>query len=333
MKLHVLVNPRNPTGLMNRIDPFAVHGYKYIKHLLSYYKIIHYGIEGAKVDCEHVDVPKINGLDTIEFNQVAGEEIQKRKSPGDLIISFFGVDNKLACDMNSDCRVVEPSIGYRANGVFAPYRVFTSYANMHYFYGAREMLMNPSWFDGVIGNPFTVSEFDYCDEKDDYYLYLGRVTEEKGVNLAIQATEKLGKKLIIAGPANDLKHLGYASVPSHVELVGYVDAEQRNKLLKKAKALLGLTYYLEPFGNMVIEANLCGTPVITTDWGAFPEIVLNGQTGYRIRDFKQLLNAIERSDDINPIECRNWGLNFSDEAIHEKHHQYLQKVIRNNFYD
>ena len=332
MKIHVLVNPRNPTGLMNRIDAFAVHGYKYIKYLSHHFDMVHYGIPGAQVDCEHIDIPT-QSTEIEQFNKFAGEEIHKRANDGDIIVCFFGTDNKLACDMNPKCKVVEPSIGYRANGVFAPYRVFTSYANMHYFYGDRGMLMDPSWFDDVIGNPFTISEFEYCDKKDDYFLYLGRVIEEKGIHLAIQATEKLKQKLIIAGPAKDLKHLGYDSIPSHVQLVGYVDANQRNQLLKKAKALLGLTYYLEPFGNMIIEANLCGTPVITTDWGAFPEIVLNNQTGYRVRDFKQLLDAMERINHINSIDCRNWGLNFSDEAIHEKHYQYLLKVIKNNFYE
>ena len=333
MKLHVLANPRNPTGLMNRIDPFAVHAYKYIKHLSPYFEIVHYGLKGSQVDCEHVDVPAIEGIDIKKFNTVAGKEIEKRKSSGDLIICFFGIDNKIACDMNPECKVVEPSIGYRANGIFAPYRVFTSYANMHMFYGERGMLMNPSWFDTVIGNPFTINEFEYCEEKDDYFLFLGRVVEEKGIHLAIQATEKTGKKLVIAGPANDLKHLNYDKIPKHVELVGYADPEKRKQLLKKAKGLLGLTYYVEPFGNMVIESNLCGTPVITTDWGAFPEIVLEGETGYRIRDFKSLCQAIDNVDNISPFECREWGSNFSDEIIHAKHYQYLQKVIQNNFYD
>ena len=333
MQLHVLVNPRNPTGLKNRIDPFAVHAYKYIKHLSPHFKIYHYGVEGAEVDCEHINVPPIteNG-DTMQFNHVAGKEIQKRKNSNDIIISFFGIDNKFACEMNADCDVVEPSIGYRASGVFAPYRVFTSYANMHFFYGERGMLMNPSWFDAVIGNPFTVSEFDYSDQKEDYFVYLGRVQEEKGIHLAIQATEKMGKKLVIAGPASDLRHLGYDSVPNHVELIGYVDAEKRKRILKNAKALLGLTYYIEPFGNMIIEANLSGTPVITTDWGAFPEIVLEGQTGYRVRDFKSLLTAIESIDKIIPFECREWGLNFSDEEIHDKHKNYLNRVRVNDFY-
>lgn len=331
MKIHVLVNPRNPTGLMNRTDPFAVHAYKYIKHLSQHYEMIHYGVPGAQIECEHVDIDTAP-IEIRLFNERAGAQIRNRASDNDLIVSFYGVDNKLACDMNSNCKVVEPSIGYRANGVFAPYRVFTSYANMHYFYGERGMLMNPSWFDAVIGNPFTIDEFEYSDTKQDYFLYFGRVCDEKGVHLAIQATEKLGKKLIVAGPGS-LKAMGYAKIPDHVEVFGVANAEQRKELMKNAKALLGLTYYVEPFGNMIIEANLSGTPVITTDWGAFPEIVHEGVTGYRVRDFKNLLTAMESIDTINPENCRKWGLNFSDEEIHDKHHKYLQRVIKNQFYE
>jgi glycosyltransferase involved in cell wall biosynthesis len=158
------------------------------------------------------------------------------------------------------------------------------------------------------------------------------VCEEKGVHLAIQATEKLGKKLIVAGPGS-LKSLGYDSTPDHVEVFGVADAEQRKQLMKNAKALFGLTYYVEPFGNMIIEANLSGTPVITTDWGAFPEIVLDGETGYRVRDFKSLLTAIETIDKIDSFNCREWGLNFSDEEIHYKHKQFLDKIIKNKFYE
>jgi len=331
MKIHVLANPRNPTGLMNRVDPFAVHAYKYIKYLSQHFHMIHYGIPGAQVDCEHVDIPT-SPKDIVGFNQLAGEEIQKRAEPDDIIVCFFGVDNKLACDMNPKCKVVEPSIGYRANGVFAPYRVFTSYANMHYFYGERGMLMSPSWFDAVIGNPFTLSEFEYNQNKEDYFLYFGRVCEEKGIHLAIQATEKIGKKLIIAGPGS-LQSIGYSRVPDHVEMFGVANAEQRKQLMKNAKCLLGLTHYVEPFGNMIIEANLSGTPVITTDWGAFPEIVIEGETGFRIRDFKSLVDAMSKVHLLDTLKCHSHGLQFSDENIHELHRIYLQKVIKNQFYE
>jgi glycosyltransferase involved in cell wall biosynthesis len=331
MKIHVLVNPRTPTGLMNRVDPFAVHGFKYIKYLSQHFEMVHYGIPGAQVDCEHVDIPT-TPTEIKRFNELAGEEIRKRASDGDIIACFFGVDNQLACEMNPNCKAVEPSIGYRANGIFAPYRVFTSYANMHMFYGERGMLMNPSWFDDVIGNPFTVNEFEYCEEKEDYFLYFGRVVEEKGVHLAIQATERLGKKLIIAGPGS-LQSLGYSKTPDHVEMFGVANAEQRKELMRKAKCLIGLTHYVEPFGNMVIEANLSGTPSITTDWGGFTETVLEGKTGYRVRDFKSLLTAMDSIDKIDSCDCRAWGLNFSDEIVHMKHKQYLNKVIKNQFYE
>lgn len=331
MKIHVLVNPRTPTGLMNRVDPFAVHGFKYIKHLSQHFEMVHYGIPGAQVDCEHVDIPT-TPTEIKRFNELAGEEIRKRASDGDIIACFFGVDNQLACEMNPNCKAVEPSIGYRANGIFAPYRVFTSYANMHMFYGERGMLMNPSWFDDVIPNPFTVNEFEYCEQKEDYFLYFGRVVEEKGVHLAIQATERLGKKLIIAGPGS-LQSLGYSKTPDHVEMFGVANAEQRKELMRKAKCLIGLTHYVEPFGNMVIEANLSGTPSITTDWGGFTETVLEGKTGYRVRDFKSLLTAMDSIDKIDSCDCRAWGLNFSDEIVHMKHKQYLNKVIKNQFYE
>lgn len=332
MKIHVLPNPRNPTGLMNRIDPFAVHAYKYIKHLSKHFKMIHYGLPGSEVDCEHVDIAT-DPNDIEGFNRLAGEEIRKRKSPKDIIVCFYGIDNKLACDMNPDCVHVEPSIGYRANGVFAPYRVFTSYAQMHMFYGERGMLMSPSWFDEVIPNPFTLSEFEYSSTRDDYYLYFGRVCDEKGVHLAIQATERMRKRLIIAGPGS-LQSIGYASVPKHVEMFGYADADQRKQLMKKAKALFGLTYYVEPFGNMIIEANLSGAPVITTDWGAFPEIVIQGKTGYRCRSFNDILNAMENIENhkLSWFDARFIAQQFSDEIVHEKHRLYLNRVIENNFY-
>lgn len=332
MKLHVLVNPRNPTGLRNRVDPFAVHGYKYIKELSKHYEMYHYGVEGAEVDCEHIDVPPIQPGDLVtEFNEAAGAEIKKRASPGDIIACFFGAENRMACNMNPECKVIEPSIGYRTSGVFAPYRVFTSSAHMHMFYGERNMLMEPSWFDAVIPNPFTISEFEYNDKKDDYFLYFGRVCKEKGVDLAIQVTEKLGKKLVVAGPG-DLTWMGYNKIPDHVEVVGVADAEQRKKLMKNAKALFGLTYYIEPFGNMVIEANLSGTPVITTDWGGFTDTVIPGVTGYRVRDFNSLVNAVKNIDNLNPIDCRNHGLKYSDEEVHEQHRQYLEKIRVSNFY-
>jgi glycosyltransferase involved in cell wall biosynthesis len=320
--IHVLGNPSVPTGTKHRTEAFSFHTYKYIKYLHKEFHMIHYGIPGAEVDCEHIDVSSM-----VE----AGKHIKQNSKKDDIIACFFGHENSPACKMNPHCKWIEPSIGYRVEAVFAPYRAFTSYALMNRFYGYNNVNEFPSWFDIVIPNPFTISEFEFSAEKDDYCLCFGRVVREKGIDLAIQITEHLNQKLIIAGPGT-LQEMGYTDIPDHVEVIGTVGPDERKELLKKAKCVFGLTYYSEPFGNMIIEANLSGTPVITTDWGSFPEIVKEGYNGYRIRTFAELKHALLNIQNIRPIDCYRWGLRFSDENVHQQHAEYLRRITIGDFY-
>ena len=91
--------------------------------------------------------------------------------------------------------------------------------------------------------------------------------------------------MIIAG-TGDLKDIGYNTIPSHVSCVGYCGVEQRRILMRDARAILGPSLYVEPFGNMVVEGYFSGTPAITSDWGGFVDTVIPGITGYRCRDFE-----------------------------------------------
>jgi glycosyltransferase involved in cell wall biosynthesis len=335
--LHILSSPYSPAHPLNRIDAFSIAVVKYIKYMSELgWNCIHYGVAGCQVDCETViclDTIHQDNQENIKiYNANAGQEIAKRKHPGDIILCFYGDENKPAAEFNSDLRIVEPSIGYSANAVFAPHRVFVSYAQMHYYYGLKGMLMNPSWNDAVIYNPITPGEFSYTENKDDYILYFGRIVEEKGLHIAIQATETTGKKLVVAGPGN-LSYLGYPSVPAHVEVVGVCDVEQRKKLMSKARAIIGPTYYLEPFGNMIAEGYMSGTPAITTDWGGFTETVVHGKTGFRCREFQDFVTAINNIDSIQSKDCLEWALNnYEDRVVHIKHDQYLRKIQANNFY-
>jgi glycosyltransferase involved in cell wall biosynthesis len=331
--LHILSNPNSPVHIDNRIDAFSIAVVKFIDNMtLLGWGCVHYGIVGCKVNCETVIcLPTLNNNIDL-YNTNAGEEIAKRKQPGDLIMCFHGWENQKAAEANSDLPIVEPSIGYDVTAVFAPYRAFVSYAQMHMFYADRKMSLTPSWYDEVIPNAFSVDEFEFNEKKGDYFLCFGRVTKLKGIDIAIQATEKTGTKLIIAGPGT-LEELGYSSIPSHVTCVGLCNADQRKALMRDARAILGPTYYVEPFGNMIVEGYLSGTPAITTDWGGFTETVVNSITGYRCREFREFVEAIENMDKINPHTCRQWAIeNYSEQVVHKQFDAYFKKILAADFY-
>lgn len=330
MKLHILSNPHLPTSDEHRENFMAYDCYKFIKHMRGKFKMIHYGIPGAKVDCEHIDLPS---GDVSSWNKEAHEQIAKYKQPGDVILCFYGNENQPATIGHNDCKVIEPHIGYRTSAVFAPYRVFKSYGLMHYFYGERNMLMSPSWYDAVIPNGYTIDEFEFKQEKQDYMVFLGRVQDDKGVNIAIQTAEKAKKKLIIAGNPKSLHHLGYSYTPKHVEMVGFVSPEQRKELLANAMCLIAPTHYIEPFGNIVVEAHLSGTPTITSDWGGFVDTNIHGVTGYRCRLAEDFVRAVKKVGQLNNEFIRDYAVDrYSDEVVYEQMRKYILRVVRGDWY-
>lgn len=254
------------------------------------------------------------------------DEIMKRKGSKDFILSFWGVSNKQITDNFKDCIIVEPGIGYPTAAVFAPHKVFVSYAWMHFYYGSMK-INNGLWYDAVIPNYFDPNEFLYSDTKSDYILYLGRIIKSKGLDICIQLAQELGVNLIIAGQG-DIKSLGYVE-SENIKIVGHADVEKRKHLMSNAKCLLLPSYYFEPFGNVVIEAMLSGTPVITADWGAFPEINLHGITGYRCRTFEQFVWAVKNIDKIKPIDCRNWAMqNYNMDRVIMMYDEYFDMLYK-----
>lgn len=263
------------------------------------------------------------------FYKNAIEEVGKRKHKNDFILPFWGTGVRPICDAHPDLITVEPGIGY-AEGHWADWKIFESYAIYHAYCGMSSVgTCKQNNYEIVIPNYFDLDEFEFNDKKEDYFLFLGRVYDGKGVHIAIQVTEYLGYKLKIAGQVDDLGQYANKNFPPHVEFVGYADVEKRRELMKNAKGSFLASQYLEPFGGVQIENLLCGTPTITSDWGAFTENNIDGVTGYRCRTFDDYLQATIKiyNGEIDYKTCREHGEKFSLESIAPRYEKFFQDVL------
>jgi len=306
-------------------------------------EVIFYGGEGSTVECdEFVQVVSAGAYKSSsrrrpdamfqwntgdatyqEFNAGAAEGINARKQDGDILLCSWGTAHQGIANATGLKLVVEMGIGYPA--VFAPFKVFESYAWMHHVY-ALNKIGQGVFFDAVIPNYFDPKDFRYEAKKEDYILYLGRVIPNKGVRVVIETAEALGMPLKVAGQLG--VGADYVDLNSPVvEYVGEVGVEARRELLAKAKVMMAPTFYIEPFGGVVIEAYLSGTPVVTTDFGVFPETVLHGKTGFRCKTAEQFRWAVRNIDQISPVDCYNWAIwNYSMERVAKMYEEYFRQV-------
>lgn len=255
------------------------------------------------------------------FNQTVIDEIKNRINQKDFICLIGGSSQKPIADAFPKHLAVEFGIGYA--GVFADFKIFESYAWMHTIYGAQSnnnaASIDGKWFDGVIPNQFEDPEnFQLSTTTRNYALYVGRLIDRKGYRIAQEVCKEKGIDLILAGPG---KVDGYGT---HV---GEVDPEERTKLMSGAIALFTPTHYIEPFGTVSIEAMACGTPIISSDWGAFTETVIQGKTGYRCRTFQEFCDALEMAKTLDHNNIREYAISrFSMDIVAKQYEEYFERL-------
>lgn len=216
----------------------------------------------------------------------------------------------------------EPGVGY--GGSIAPFRAFESQHILNYTYGKQT---EKKYRDGnfhwrVIPNYFEAEKHPFNPRKEDFFLYVGRLIPHKGLNIAIETTRAIGAKLMIAGQG-DLKINA-----DHVETIGYLEPKERADLMGRAKGFFYATIFLEPFGGAAVEAMLAGTPILTTDFGVFPEYNINGVTGYRCNSFRQFVEAAKNVDKLDPYSIRKHAEQFLTDNVKWQYQEWFEEIYK-----
>lgn len=263
-----------------------------------------------------------------KFNARAIEAIKaRRRADGgpEALCLIGGLAHLPIADALTDMLLWEYSIGY--GGVIPrSFKTFESHAWRAACAGAAAgdpNAINIAWLDTVIPGSFSPEDFEFRPVKNspEYFLFVGRVTERKGYLVAIDACKRMGKRLIIAGQAD--------AVPPDCEYVGVVGPEERSRLMSGARALFALTTYSEPFGNISPEAQLCGTPVIATNFGAFTETVEDGKTGFLCHTLKEIVEAMEKAKDLDPYYIRRRAIErYSVDTVAALYQRHLGRLAQ-----
>jgi glycosyltransferase involved in cell wall biosynthesis len=176
---------------------------------------------------------------------------------------------------------------------------------------ARQAEMHPELDCEVVHHGLDPERYPAGAGDGNYAAFLGRLAPCKGPDVAIAAARSAGIPIRVAGevhPAdatpqwralmdNELRQPG-------VDYVGLVSGEAKIRFLGRARALLMPVRWEEPFGLVMIEAMLCGTPVIAFGRGAVAEVVEEGLTGYVVQDEREMASVLKRLPGLDRAACR-----------------------------
>jgi len=185
----------------------------------------------------------------------------------------------------------------------------------------RRMAPDLPW-RATVHNAVDPDRFPYREEKDDYVLFLGRMSPDKAAHLAIDVARAAGRRIVLAGKCHESGEQRYFAehveprLGADTEWMGEVGGEEKLDLLAGAECLLFPIQWDEPFGVVMLEAMACGTPVIASRRGAVPEVVVDGKTGY-VRDVsEEMVVALRDVKRIQPADCRRHvAENFRPEVM------------------
>lgn len=171
------------------------------------------------------------------------------------------------------------------------------------------------------------------DMQGEYLLFVGSLTKNKGIDIAVKAAVELDEKLVIAGEIRRedeefLKKEVYPYIKNKkIEFVGEIDFVKKNELFSHAKALLFPIRWNEAFGLVMAESLASGTPVVAYNNGSVSEVLKNDITGYVVDDYEDFKKAILKVSNLSRKACREDAVNRFDIDVMADNYIKLYKRI------
>lgn len=175
-----------------------------------------------------------------------------------------------------------------------------------------------------------ISNFELCNDKQEYYLASSRLVAYKKIDTIIEAFNQMpDKKLVVIGGGPNLE--AYRKLAKdNVTVMGYQPFDVLKDKMQHAKAFVFAAD--EDFGMIPIEAQSCGTPVIAYGHGGSLETVNGGKTGlfFYEQTPEAIVEAVNRfeamgSQPIAPADCRQWAEGFSEERFKREIKEFVEE--------
>jgi len=200
-------------------------------------------------------------------------------------------------------RVVRQAVSQRAGGIPTDVRHFISVSKFSRNILEPHLPAGAAIYD--VANPIDVPLAERIDVKDnDRFVYVGRLSAEKGPLLFARALARLGlgARAVFAGDG-ELRDAIRAIVPD-AEITGWLDRAALARVLRGARAIVVPSLWYETFGLVVLEAASAGIPAIVPDESAARDLIIEGQTGtiFRTGNLDSLETALRRYADDDFVE-------------------------------
>jgi glycosyltransferase involved in cell wall biosynthesis len=179
-----------------------------------------------------------------------------------------------------------------------------------------------------------LEKYVFSARRGDYLAFLGRISPEKRLDLAVAVARKVGLPLRVAAKVDPADRVYFEReitpllADSLVEFIGEIGDDRKPAFLGGALALLFPIDWPEPFGLVMVEAMACGTPVIARPCGSVPEVTLSGRTGFVVDTVDEMVDAVKRIELVDRFECRRWvEERFSVERMADEYERIYHRLV------